>query len=128
MSPWILAPSCDWDMMNMPGYKSLIDSIQANTDLSRSQIAKNFCQFKVSDFVQSACLQLSNGTMFVDTYPEVGTLASEQPYGIVACGFTSGSMNTGLGLPDGSSTFSMFVNLYYYFDPMATTQPNPDSS
>lgn len=49
----------------------------------------------------------------VDTVPELGTGTT---YGLIACGYSSGSVNTGLGVPTGNSKFSMFINLYYYYD------------
>ena len=46
--------------------------------------------------VMASTLVLTNGTMMVETFPELGTVdaSSNAYYGLVSCGFSSSSANT----------------------------------
>jgi hypothetical protein len=130
---WILTPSCDWDLKNLPGYQALVASVQASDmgkDIKYDDIIANMCEYKVSDFVQSATLVLSNGTMMVETFPELGSADAANPksYGLVTCGYSNSSAYSGIGIPTGGSTFFLFVNLYYYYDDSMYTGDWPDAS
>lgn len=97
--------------------------------MSDDDIIKNMCQYKLSDFMQGATIVLSNGTMMVESFPELGTVSNASPlsYGLVSCGYTANSTFSGIGIPTGNDKFALFVNLYYYYDESLFPDAWPDA-
>ncbi len=125
---WLLTPSCDWDARHTPGNVALASAI-AKANLPGDPLASTL-SMTVTD-VMASTIVLTNGTMMVETFPELGTApkASNSQHGFVSCGFSSSSTNTLLGIPGSQGTFGLFVNLYYYYDPsMFSSWPDACSS
>jgi hypothetical protein len=126
-------PSCDWDIKNLPQYADLISKLQQNDpykSMDPNTLLNNVVQIPVQTFVKSACLELTNGTMMVECFPELGSVKapSQTSYGLVSCGFTNNSTMSGVGVPDGNNTFFLFVNLYYYYtDDFFPTWPDTNA-